>query len=267
MNLVDALCSNTHKGSVVELSRSPFFPRGYSSLYKGITDYQPQKAEKSLAELAASYLPPLWKGKFRLLGKDTTSCPRPYAFKLSERECVYKPTPIKGQKPITYGHGYSIESILAGKNDIHSPSWVNPLSCQRVSREDKEQVGIAQLQNLLENPQLPLQHELCVEVGDTDYSTPAYLGTLADRPNLIRIVRSRSNRVYDFPAKPVETAKRGHARWYTGKRMKLNDPASWPEPNEALSLWKTNRKGNPERVEIQTWQNVVMRGTHSKRHL
>lgn len=129
INLIDALCSNTNKGSVVELSLNPVFLQGYSSLYKGVTDYQPLKATLSLAELAAPYLPPLWEGKFRLLGKDTTACPRPYAFKLSERECVYKPTPIKGRKPITYGHGYSLECALAGKKGVHSPSWVNPLSC------------------------------------------------------------------------------------------------------------------------------------------
>jgi hypothetical protein len=267
IHLIDALCSNTHKGSVVELCLNPVFSQGYSSLYKGVTDYQFIKGQMSLAELAAPYLPSLWKGKFRLLGKDTTSCPRPYAFKLSERECIYKPTPIKGQKPITYGHGYSLECALAGKKGMHAPSWVNPLSCQRVSREDKEQSGIEQLRDLLENPQLPFCHELCVEVGDTDYSTPTYLGTLADIPNLIRIVRSRSNRVYDFPMEPVETTKRGHARWYTGKRMKLGDPSTWPEPTAALSLLKANRKGQTERVEVQAWNNVVMRGKWKKAKL
>jgi hypothetical protein len=260
ISLIDALCGNIHKGSVVELCLSLLFPGGYSALYKGIADYQPEKAKVSLAELAAPYLPPLWKGKFRLLGKDTTACPRPYAFKLSERECVYQPTPIQGQKPVTYGHSYSFENGLAGKQGLHSPSWVNPLSCQRVSRQDKEQAGIKQLRDLLENPQLPFQNELCVEVGDTDYSTPTYLGTLAERPNLIRLVRSRSNRVYDFPAEPLKTATRGHARWYTGQRMKLNDPATWPEPDEAVSLLKTNRKGQMERIEIQTWRKVVMAG-------
>ncbi len=115
MDLVDTLCSNTQAQSVVELSLSIFFPRDDTSLYKAIDELQLQKAIKNLAQLGAPYLPPLWKGKFRLFGIDNTPNPRPYAFKLSERECVYQPTPIKGQKPITYGHTYPNINVLTGK--------------------------------------------------------------------------------------------------------------------------------------------------------
>jgi hypothetical protein len=45
VSLIDALCSHIHKGSVVELSLNPVFQPGYSALYKGITDYQPEKAK------------------------------------------------------------------------------------------------------------------------------------------------------------------------------------------------------------------------------
>lgn len=267
MDLVDALDCNSQKGSVVELSLSPFFPRDYTSLYKGITDYQPQKAKKNLAELAVPYLPPLWKGKYRLFGTDTTPCPRPYAFKLSERECVYQPTPIKGQIPITYGHEYSQVNLLPERASRHCPAWVVPQSARRTSRQNREQTGINQMRTLLENRNLPFSRELCLQVGDSHYSTPSYLAAFADKPNLVSITRSRGNRVYYLPA-PVEakTRKRGHPSWH-GKRIKLNDPASWPKPDEALTIPQTNRKGKTQWVEIQAWQNMLMPGKYKKAQL
>jgi hypothetical protein len=36
MDLLDALCSNNHSPSVVQLSLNPMFPRGYSALFKTI---------------------------------------------------------------------------------------------------------------------------------------------------------------------------------------------------------------------------------------
>ena len=84
----------------------PSLLQDYNSFYKVITEYRPERAQASLAELATPYLPPLWKGKYRLLGVDYTSYSRPYAFKLAKQECVYKSTPITGQKPITYGHQF-----------------------------------------------------------------------------------------------------------------------------------------------------------------
>ena len=150
MDLVDSLGSDTHARSVAELSLSILFPRDHTSLYKAVDDLQLRKAIKNLAQLGAHYLPSLWKGKFRLLGIDTTPNPRPYAFKLWERECVYKPTPIKGQIPITYGHSYSNINVLPGRQSPHAPSWAPPQSTRRVRRQDQEQQTIAQFRALLE---------------------------------------------------------------------------------------------------------------------
>ncbi len=48
MNMIDALCSNTTAQSVVELSLSPAFERGYSALFKGIANFHkaPSSQEK-----------------------------------------------------------------------------------------------------------------------------------------------------------------------------------------------------------------------------
>jgi hypothetical protein len=267
MDLIDALCCNTQGGSVVELSLHPCFKRDYHSLYKAITDYQPQKAHKNLAELARPYLPPLWKGRFRLFGIDTTPYPRPYAFKLTERECVYKATPIKGQKPITYGHEYSQVNLLPERKGRHYPPWVSPQDARRTSRKDREQTGINQMRGLLENRLLPFSRELCLQVGDSHYSTPSYLAAFADKLNLVSITRSRSNRVYyhQAPDKP-RIGPRGHPRWY-GKKIKLGEPASWSEPDQRVKLLETNRQGKPRRVEIEVWQNMLMREKYKKMRL
>ena len=58
MDLVDALSGNTQARSIVELSLSTSFRRDYTSLYKAIAAYQPEKAKKTLAQLAGPYLSP-----------------------------------------------------------------------------------------------------------------------------------------------------------------------------------------------------------------
>lgn len=221
-------------------------------------------AKKNLAQLGAPYLPSLWKGKFRLFGIDITPNPRPYAFKLSERECVYQPTPIKGQLPITYGHAYSNINVLTERQSPHAPSWALPQSTRRVSRQDQEQQTITQFRSLLEDKQLPFHRELCIQATDSHYSTPSYLGAFVDLSNLISLTRSRGNRVYSFPAQPeAQIGKRGRPRLY-GPKMDLKDPSSWPQPDETAIFSQNTYRGKPRIVEIQAWHNVLMRGHRKK---
>jgi hypothetical protein len=257
MDLLDSLCSNSQARSVVELSLSPHFQRDYNSLYKAIAEYYPQ----NLAELSAPYLPSLWKGKYRLLGIDYTSCSRPYAFKLSERVSVYKPTPIKGQKPITYGHQFVNINQLVGRPSRPAPAWTVPLSTQRVNRAKQEQQAITRMRTLLENDRLPFQRDHCIQTGDCNFSTPTYLAAFSDLSNLVTIVRSRGNRKYYFPAAVQTRSTRGHAPWY-GQRLKLNDPGSLPPPEEEFTFSQTACRGKTQRVQIQAWKNVVMRGKY-----
>jgi hypothetical protein len=256
MDLVDALCSDTQARSVVELSLNPVFRRDYNSLYKAITEYCPQTAKLNLAELAAGFLPLSPPSKYWLLGIDTTSCSRPYAFKLAERECVYQPTPIKDQKPITYGHQYSEVCLLEGKKNPLCPAWVIPLSTQRVSRASQEQMGITQTHSLLKDARLPFHQKLCLLVGDSKYSTPSNLAANGEQSNLVTITRSRSNRVYCFQAENNRLGKGRHPKWH-GRRMDLKDPQA--EPDEKLTHKEVNQRGKVHRVEIEGWHNLLMR--------
>lgn len=261
MDLLDSLCSNTQARSVVELSLNPLFQRDYNSLFKAIAEYQPEKGGMTPGELAAAYLPPLWKGKFRLLGVDITSCPRPYAFKLTERESVYKATPIKGQKPITYGHQFLNINQLPERRDRQAPAWALPLSTQRVGRANQELLSITRMRSLLENQQLPFSRELCVQVGDSNFSTPAYLAAFSDKTNLVTLVRSRGNRKYYLSA-PVQTGTgRGHVYWF-GCKMKLNDPRTWLPAAEEVCFPIISARGKLQTVKVQAWRDMVMRGKY-----
>jgi hypothetical protein len=245
---------------VVELSLNPLFQLDYNSLYKAIIRYRPDLARLNLAELAEPYLPPLWKGRFHILGTDYTSNPRPFAFKLTERECVYQSTPIKGQKPITYGHKYHHINSLVAKHSPVGPAWSPPLSTCRVRRQSQEEVAIAQMRALLEDSCLPYIQEPCIQVADSQFSTPAYLAAFTDKPNLITDVRSRRNRVYYFPASvEAKSGKRGRRRLY-GQKMDLKDPSNWPQPDETAIFAQTTYRGKSQIVESQAWQNVLMRG-------
>jgi hypothetical protein len=259
LELIDALSSNQTASSVAELSLAPCFRREYSALYKGVADCT--LTDTDLAVLAAPYLPAPEERAFRLLAVDVSPQPRLYSPTLTDRGCVYEPTVIRGNKPITLGHQYSTVVALPEKVTGDAP-WVIPFSVQRVaSTDDKELVGAEQVQALLTNPQLPFVDDLCVGVTDSSYSKPAFLHILGQLPNYVNITRVRSNRVFyrQFVPDPTTPATAGHPRWY-GERFALRDPATWGEPEATHTLSITGPKGTVQRVEIQAWHNLLMRG-------
>ena len=134
--LVDALCSNTTAKSVVELSLNPCFGHQFTSVYDAIDNFFPSKETDSVAEqrrekemelmrLCVPHLPQPVQRNFWLFGLDVTPAPRPYARTLADRSCVYQPTPVRSNKPITYGLKSSGVGLLSREN-----VWVfTPLGC------------------------------------------------------------------------------------------------------------------------------------------
>jgi len=266
-DLVDALSGNTRAKSVVELSLEACFRRDHTSLFKAIAAYRPEQATKSLAQLAAPYLPCPHQRPFWLLGVDTTPQPRLYAQTLKDRSYVYQPSPVKSNKPITIGHHtpqghqYS-EVVLLPEREVQRGSpWVVPLSTQRVSSaEDKELVGAIQVGILLDDEELPFHNQLCVGVGDSSYSKPIYLFANRPKANLVTIARARSNRTF-YRQAPISdrTGVRGHPTWY-GAAFSLQDPQTWPDPDETATLPFTSRRGRVYQVVIEAWFDMLMRG-------
>jgi hypothetical protein len=277
MDLLDALSSNTTARSVVELSLNPCFRRQYSSLHDGIDNlFVPSQARTCLPErqtwelelirLLTPYLPAPQR-TFRLLGTDVTSASRPFAHTLSDRMYVYQPNAVKGVKPVTIGHQYSVLAVLPDKTHPDDPAWVIPLLVNRVpSQQTKREAGLSQLTRVLEDERLPFHQELCVHVVDSDYSAVTYLGRVAPQPNLVTIVRLPGNRtVYRQALSPPEgtSRQRGHPTWF-GAPMSLKAPETWEAPDEIATTTFTTRKGRTYTVLLEGWYDRVRRG---KRHL
>src|SRR6266545_4251311 len=259
MELVDALCSNDSARSVVEYSLTPCFRRTYTTLYKALAEWSWD--ERQLARLLAPCLPRPRERSFWLLGVDVTPQPRPFAQTLPDRSLVYQPNPVQGNIPVTIGHQYSTVALLPEAQAQLSSSWVVPLTTERVaSTDDKEGVGAAQIDALLQDPTLPFHDELCVEVADCKYSKPAYLHAHRQHANLVTIVRVASNRTFYRQAEDAaQRAGAGHPTWY-GARFALGDPTSWPPSDTHALTWHLSRRGKRYRVEIVTWNNCLMRG-------
>jgi hypothetical protein len=184
MDLLDALCSNNNSPSVVQLSLNPLFRAGYSTLFKTIAeslipdvteqekvqpaDITPQKEQLfQCLDLIAQVVPQPQQRPFFLMGLDCTSIGRPFAKTLEDRGMVYQPTQIKGNKPITIGHSYSLIAILPERTEQDAP-WTIPLEMSRVSTESNStQQGIAQVDSVLNHPNMPWTDKLCVLVMDS----------------------------------------------------------------------------------------------------
>jgi hypothetical protein len=273
MDLLDALASNTAARSVVELSVSPVFRRGYSSVHDGIEhlfvpdneesqSQERQELELALVRLLIPYLPTPQRS-FWLLGTDVTSASRPFARTLRDRTFVYQPNQVKGVKPVTIGHQYSILAMLPEKSSPGEPLWVIPLLVNRVtSVETKREAGLAQIHRLLEDETLPFHEQFCVNVGDSDYSAVTYLGGVAPYPNLVTVARFAGNRtVYrkPSPASAEAPATKGHPTWF-GASMSLKDPTTWDAPDEVADTTFTTRKGQSCTVQIEAWHDMLVRG-------
>lgn len=265
MDLIDALCSQTQARSVVELSLQSLFPRSYSTIFKALKEDPAPK--EALAKLAAAHLPHPEQRPFWLVGMDVTAQPRPYAHTLEERGFVYQPTLIWGNKPITLGHQYSTVALLPEKAAEHAAPWVVPLACQRVKlAATKALVGAAQMEALLKDETLPFHSQLTVEVGDSDYAQPAFLGANRKYPHLVSLVRCRGNRTfYRLAYRSAEET--GGAPSYYGQPFKLKEPATWGAADEETSLPFKRRRGKASQIRLQAWHNLIMQGKNKPKRI
>lgn len=251
MELVDAICSNPDARSVVEYSLTPCFRRSYSTIFKAINEMEMD--EMAIAHLLAPYLPRPQQRPFWLVGTDVTPQPRQFAYTLADRGMVYQPNPIQGNKPVTIGHQYSTTVLLPEAEEGTSPSWVIPLMTSRVTTdEDKELVGSGQISALLKDSKLPFGQSLCVDVSDTSYSKPACLHANRHQPHLVTIARIRGTRVLyrQFVPAPHETKRPvGYPRRY-GERFALQEPETWHQPDEEITVTEKSRRGKTYRIEI-----------------
>lgn len=273
MDLIDALTGNIQARSPVELSLSPLFRREYGSVYDAINNFfvpsSPETADRErrahdqkLLRLIADTLPPPQQRKFWLFGIDKTPAPRRFAVTLPDRTYVYQPNTLRGNKPVTIGHDYSILTALPEAVTPTQTPWVIPLHVRRVtSQETANQVAAEQVTDLVTDRTLPFHKDLCVQVEDSGYSGIPFLGAVAPLQNLVTIVRLPGNRtVYRPPAVGAEAPyAAGHPTWY-GECFDLSDPQTWGEPDEVAQTTFTTRRGRTYTVQLQGWHNLRRRG-------
>lgn len=261
MELVDAICSNPAARSVVEYSLTPCFRRSYSTIFKAVKEMRWD--DLHIARLVTPYLPRPKNRAYWLLGSDVTPQPRPFAHTLADRGMVHQPNLVKGNKPVTVGHQYSTTAMLPEAEAGVSSSWVVPLVTRRVkTSEDKELVGSEQINALLTDPTLPFGDSFCVDVADSSYSKPACLYSKRQHPKLVSITRLRGNRVLyqQFVPDPNEPQSGGGRPKHYGERFALQEPDTWHEPDEVVTVWERSRRGKLYRVAIKAWHNMLMPG-------
>ena len=238
IDLIDALSSNQHATSVVELSLNPLFQRDYNSLYKAISEFSPHPNETSDSQqvnplcLAVSGTIPTTNSRpFNLFGIDATPYPRPYSATLPDKTFIHYPNPIKGNKPISIGHTYSVVCALPERSETGNVPWSIPLSCDRViSTDTATKTGNKQLKKLWESSEIP-DDKLSVLVADCDYSQRGFIGEQVQQKNLVTITRVRSNRVFyrPFVDENSDIKRVGHPRWY-GDKFDLLKSETWHKP-------------------------------------
>lgn len=217
-----------------------------------------------LAHQLNRYLPRPKAWPFWLLMVDVTPNPGPYASTLKDRGMVYQPEVVKDKLPVTIGHQYSTVALGLEAEGGISASWVLPLMTVRVaSDQDKELVGMEQIEKLLKDEKLPFGQELTVEVADSSYSKPESLHAHRKYPNVVTLARSRGNRTYYRKYVPCAEAQeepgKGHPTWY-GERFSLSEVETWHAPDETLSFPETSQRGKAYTVVVQAWHNMLMTG-------
>jgi hypothetical protein len=275
LDLVDALASTPSAHSVIELSQSEPFRRGFPCVYDAVEHFfkassdeeaavERLEFQKELLRLGVSYLPEPIDRKFLLYGVDCVSIPRLYAATLEDRSFVYQPTVVRGNKPITIGHSYSTFAALPEPEAEDYGRWIFPLLMQRVTSDQKAtEVAQEQINLLLNHTGIGHRDQLSVTVGDTAYSTPEYLCSNFEHENHVSISRLRSNRKlyrpYDAGGLTEEENRQGHPCWY-GEEIRVMDQLLWQNPDETTTVLWTTKRGKTYTVTISAINDLRMRG-------
>ena len=248
--LMDALAGDTQARTPVELSLSPLFQRQYASIYDGLDGwrYDEPAVKEWLFDVAST----LECEDFRLIGVDHTPKPRPYANKVADRSFVHQPTPIRGNKPVTIGHDYSV----VGQIDPGSwDSWLAVLDVQRIATAlTPVEVGLTQLMEVVRH--CP---EWLVFTGDCEYGSPLAVACLAQCEHASGVFRLRSNR--KLYGKPPAYSGNGRPRLH-GSLFRLNDRATWWTADEEQPWTETDERGRTWVIRARRWCDLHFRKAH-----
>jgi hypothetical protein len=159
---------------------------------------------------------------------------------LKDRTFEHQPTPIKGQKPITIGHGYSTLGVVPEV----AGSWFLPLLHERIPSETTPSAkAAAQLKQVCD-----LLWERPLALYDSEYGSGTFLAQTAAiacdllfRVRPLRLLRRR----------PGPYKGRGRHPLH-GTVFRLSDPQRWGAPTEEWEV-EDEKLG---RLRIQRWDHL-----------
>lgn len=267
MELLDAMCSSTQSGSVVELSLEPAFRRRHSSVHAAIARHFEPSAphleaaeraalERRLRYVVARVLDPPAAEDWWHLSLDMLPLARPHARCLDDRSWVYQPQAVPGLTPVTVGHRYSMLAALP-RRDPKEPPWTVPLSIRRVPADAVTiQDAVKQVREVLDDPPAPWYEAPVVLTADSGYASAAFLSPLRPFERLVVVTRLRGNRVLFRVAPPRQPGKRGRPMRY-GERFALRDRSTWGPPDAVV-----NRPHGDagDVLRIEAWHDLLMKG-------
>lgn len=233
--LVDALLTTPQLSSFPELSCAPVFRRQWPSLYEALQDGAVD--QKNLLKLQVESLPPSDRP---LLVGDHTAWTRAQARTLRDRTFEHQPVVIKGQKPITIGHGYSTVGVVPEA----SGSWFLPLLHERIPSETAPSVKMAeQLKTVC--PQLKARP---LALLDSEYGSGRFL-VETQQVECDLLFRLRPNR--KLRGAPPPYVGKGRPAEH-GAVFRLNDATTWPPADES---WEVE-DGQLGPLKIQRWNDL-----------
>ncbi len=229
--LCDAvLCAPGPVTSLPELSLVGVHRRGHGSTYAALADgrLDVQRLRRALAGVP---LPRAGDGQIRL-AVDVTPWPRPDAECSPQRAHAHRPCRCDGVWQTIPGWPYSIVAALESGRS----SFTALLDAVRlVPGQDATEVTATQIREvfgrLRQAGQWTEDHPPVLVVLDAGYDVVRLAFLLADLP--VRLLgRVRSDRVFHAPARGYAGTGRPGRH---GAAMKLDDPATWPAPEQAVT--------------------------------
>lgn len=258
-NLLDALCRDGHQyKSVVELSQSASFERGYSSITDAITRGLTHADFKKIEALVFSHTK-AEQNTPHLFFTDCTANPRPYAKAMQQRGIVHSPNPAPGNKPICVGHQYSLLAMSPQGERSKNGRWLIPISMKRVGLNEKgNEAGVQQVVELIK--ELGIEDELCINTGDSLYGSEGCRKKTVENKNLVQIFRlSNKRKLYQAP-EYLKVQGPGRRKLF-GDKVILSKPETHPKPDAVQTVTMTTKKGKVCQVELTLFKNLLIRGS------
>lgn len=201
---------------------------------------------------------------------------RSHSPSLPQRRYVYKANnSVKGNAPVEVGYELSCIGLSCRKPHygISAAAWNPPLSMRLVPfGENKNSFTAKQVNELLDNEELPFHEELTVNTLDSSYCTPEYVVDTYNQPNLVNIIRIANNRnvwkqlsAEEVAARRAENKTNKGANSVYGVKYNLGEVADWElaaDIQEEFGIKLSN--GKNALVKIQIWEDMMIRTKRGK---